>query len=176
MLPRHIKISSFHFQCDVIRHETDHTQRHPGILREIKGGHASRSCGCAWYASSLSSCVAIQINNSYRGLIPPLGCGTSAFADCGSHGDHTRAIEYEDVNIVLRTEERRREREREREISIYLLHGRLSQCGMSPDIPNKKVPWVRILSVQEYKPPQCIRGGLQILHNSMILTVLAQCT
>jgi hypothetical protein len=31
---------------------------------------------------------------------------------------------------------REKDREREREISIYLLHGRLSQCGMSPDIPN----------------------------------------
>jgi hypothetical protein len=37
----------------------------------------------------------------------------------GYHGDHTRAIEYEDVNIVLRTEERRRESERERDLSIY---------------------------------------------------------
>jgi hypothetical protein len=34
------------------------------------------------------------------------------------HEDHTRAIEYEDVNIVLRTEERRRERERARDIYL----------------------------------------------------------
>jgi hypothetical protein len=59
-----------------------------------------------------------------------------------SHGDHTRAIEYDDVNIVLRTEEKRRKREREREISIYLLHGGLSQCGMSPDSSSGWKPWV----------------------------------
>jgi hypothetical protein len=44
-------------------------------------------------------------------------------------------MKYEDMDIVLRTEERKRERERareserERERSIYLLiHGRLSPC------------------------------------------------
>jgi hypothetical protein len=46
-------------------------------------------------------------------------------------------MKYEDMNIVLRTEERKRERERERERSIYLLiYGRLPLYGMSPDIPN----------------------------------------
>jgi hypothetical protein len=45
-------------------------------------------------------------------------------------------MKYEDMNIVLRTK-RERESERKRERSIYLLiHGRLSPCGMSPDIPN----------------------------------------
>jgi hypothetical protein len=55
-----------------------------------------------------------------------------------SHGDHTRAIEYEDIEYCIADGgEKEREREREQEISIYLLHGRLSQCGMSPDIPNR---------------------------------------
>jgi hypothetical protein len=48
------------------------------------------------------------------------------------------AMEYEDIEYCI-ADGGEKEREREREISIYLLHGRLSQCGMSPDIPNNMI-------------------------------------
>jgi hypothetical protein len=46
------------------------------------------------------------------------------------------AMEYEEMNIVLRTEERRGNRERARDIYLST-PWELSKCGMSPDIPNK---------------------------------------